>query len=650
MIRGTGILLAVVLAAPLAAQERPVVQLDSVVTTGTLTERSVTASAVKVEVITARFLQRAVTNSLLESVQRMTGLGQQVDCGVCYTSNIRINGMEGPYTAVLIDGAPMMSALATVYGLSGINPAVVERVEIVKGPMSTLYGSEAMGGVINVITRDPRFAPRLSSSAYLTSHGETTLDLAGAPRIGAAHLLLSGSLIRNQRFVDGNGDNFSDFPLVTRGAVFGKLATGTAARRVLDLSAKGYWEDRFGGTSEWTPADRGSGTVYGESIRTRRVEMLGSWRPGGDPRLRLEGSWNYHHQDSWYGDTPFHATQWTGFLQGVWTRPVRGGHEWVVGGALRAHAYDDETPATPVPERRLVPGMFSQLEARLGAPATALAGLRLDRHPDHGAILSPRLSLRWTPTLATILRLNAATGFRVVNLFTEDHAALTGARTVEVVETLRPERSMTLTAGLQQVLAVGDEALTLEADAFLTRFSNKISPDYDTHPDRIIYRNLRGHAVTRGTSVSLSLPQGPLPIGLQIGGTWQRVETREGGVTRALEFAPVFKGEFTISHEREGPGLTLDWSGRVVGPMALPHIDGKPDRSPWYTEQTLQATQRLGANSFLILGIRNLFNFRQVDPLLAPEDPFGPDFDSIRVYGPVQGRRILAGLQHNLPR
>lgn len=649
----TGLALVLVLVlgvAPGLAAQAPPVTLDSLVTTGSVLERRLDASPVKVELISARFLQRALTNSLLESVQLMTGLGQQVDCGVCYTSNIRINGMEGPYTAVLIDGAPLMSALATVYGLSGINPALVERVEIIRGPMSTLYGSEAMGGVINVITRDPRFAPALSASMYGTTHAETNLDLAASPRIGGTRLLLSGSLARNRRFVDGNRDRFSDMPLVTRGAVFAKLSAGPPARRALDLSAKLYLEDRFGGVREWTPAHRGSTEVYGESIRTSRAELAGTWRPGGDPSWRLDLAGSWHDQDSWYGDQEFRATQWTGFLQLVRALRPHPRHELLLGAAVRAHHYDDGTPATAVPEQRLVPGALAQLESQVGGAVTTSAGLRVDRHAAHGAIFSPRASVRWAPAIATTLRASAATGFRVVSVFTEDHAALTGAREVVIAEALRPERSRTVTLGVQHVMPLGSDAVTLEVDAFLTRFSNKIQPDYNTDPDRIIYRNLDGHATTRGASASLGAPQGALPVGVRVGGTWQRVESVTGGAARPLEFAPGFKGEFTISREWERPGLTLDWTGRVVGPMQLPVFPGKPERSPWYTEQTLQATKRLAANTFLIAAVRNLGNYRQSDPIIGSEDPFGPGFDTFHVYGPIQGRRILVGFQHNVPR
>lgn len=124
------------------------VVLDAIVVTGLMRETTVSESSAKVEVVSGRQLQRTVASSLMEVIGHVNGLYAQVDCGVCYKNNIRINGMEGPYTAVLIDGMPIMGGLASVYGLNGIDPGLVEQLEILKGPASTLYGTEAMGGVV----------------------------------------------------------------------------------------------------------------------------------------------------------------------------------------------------------------------------------------------------------------------------------------------------------------------------------------------------------------------------------------------------------------------------------------------------------------------------------------------------------------------
>jgi outer membrane receptor for ferrienterochelin and colicins len=136
--------------------------LGELVVTGTMKEMSRADSPIPVEVITPALFRRNPEPSLIGSVGMVNGVRPQINCSVCNTGDIHINGMEGPYTMVLIDGMPIVSGLSTVYGLSGIPTSLVERVEVVKGPGSALYGSEAMGGIINVITKDPALAPRVS--------------------------------------------------------------------------------------------------------------------------------------------------------------------------------------------------------------------------------------------------------------------------------------------------------------------------------------------------------------------------------------------------------------------------------------------------------------------------------------------------------
>ena len=621
--------------------------LNTVVTTATMQERYLSDSPVKVELVTPAFLQRNVSANLMDNISFLPGLVQQVDCGVCFTNNIRINGMEGPYTAVLIDGTPMMSALASVYGLNSIDPSLIEQVEIIRGPNSTLYGAEAMGGVINIVTKDVRLAPRFSVNAFGSSHGETNIAIAATPSIRGVRSLLSISGSHNAQFVDRNGDGFSDLPLVSRLSVMNKWAIGTPARRPFELMARVYGEDRFGGTSAWTKADRGSGSVYGESIRTLRGELLGTIRRGfvGSP-LRVDLSANWHHQDSFYGDTPYRATQGVAFAQGVWS-PQLGAHNLMVGGTLRLQRYRDSTRAQQTSETRFIPGVLMQDEVAVGSRITLLGGIRVDHHATHGVIASPRLAVKYTPDPHTTVRLNAATGFRVVSLFTEDHAALTGAREVRIMEALQPERSATTTVSLNRVFDISgvEDAMSLDVDLYHTSFRNRIVGDFDSDPNLIIYRNLRGGARTRGVTVAIGYGTLRKPFNGSLALTVQDVSRVDDGVRRPLPFAASQQAVFSLGYRVDRIATTFDWSGRLQGPTTLPQFDGMPGRSPWFTEQHLQLTWRPRNRPDVYVAVKNLFDFVQRDAIIDPFNPFGDRFDTARVYGPLQGRRFVVGVR-----
>src|ERR1041385_1507951 len=134
--------------------------LEEITVTGTLQEIKTSESPVKVEIISPKLFQKNPSPNLFQAVGMVNGVKPQINCNVCNTGDIHINGMEGPYTMILIDGMPIVSGLSTVYGLMGIPNSIVERIEIMKGPAGALYGSEAMGGIINVITKNASTAPR----------------------------------------------------------------------------------------------------------------------------------------------------------------------------------------------------------------------------------------------------------------------------------------------------------------------------------------------------------------------------------------------------------------------------------------------------------------------------------------------------------
>ena len=146
-------------------------KLGDLVVTGTMRETFVRNSPVKVEVVNVRRLQQGkVSANFMDLIGNVNGLSTQLNCGVCGTNAIRINGVEGPNTAVLIDGMPILGALASVYGLNGISPSIIDQVEVIKGPQSTLYGTQALGGVVNIITKNPLNTPTFVVEAY----GEST--------------------------------------------------------------------------------------------------------------------------------------------------------------------------------------------------------------------------------------------------------------------------------------------------------------------------------------------------------------------------------------------------------------------------------------------------------------------------------------------
>ena len=207
--------------------------LDEVVISGTLKAVSRLETPVPVEIYTTAFLKKNPTSNIFEALQNINGVRPQLNCNICNTGDIHINGLEGPYTMVTIDGMPIVSGLSTVYGLSGIPNSLIERVEIVKGPASSLYGSEAVGGLINIITKNPTTAPLFYADVFSTTWLETNIDLGAKYKFGnRVDALLGVNYFNYSNPIDHNNDNFTDLTLQDRISVFNKFSFNRKSNKV----------------------------------------------------------------------------------------------------------------------------------------------------------------------------------------------------------------------------------------------------------------------------------------------------------------------------------------------------------------------------------------------------------------------------------
>jgi outer membrane receptor for ferrienterochelin and colicins len=259
----------------------------------------------------------------------------------------------------------------------------------------------------------------------------------------------------------------------------------------------------------------------------------------------------------------------------------------------------------------------------------------------------------------TTFRASGGTGFRVVNVFTEDHQALTGSREVVFNEDLEPEKSRSVTASLEQIIPFGVNPITLSVDGFYTRFSNKIIPDYDQDPNLIVYENLDGYSVTQGFSVGLDQNFTAFPFSYNASFSLMDVFSEENGDRRALAYAPDFLGSFGASYQLRSIDVSLSYSGNLVGSKRMPdsYVEnfGRDRFSPVYSTHDFKITKEFtNVNDAAGVGIeayvsaQNVFNYTQGSPLVDASTPFSPEFDTIYTYGPIVGRTFSIGARLNL--
>lgn len=649
--------------------------LKEIVISGTLKPVLKSDAVVPIEIYTPAFFQKNPTASLFDAMQMINGVQPQLNCNVCNTGDIHINGMEGPYTMILIDGMPIVSSLSTVYGLFGIPTNMIERVEVVKGPASSLYGTEAMGGIINVITKDPEHAAKLSLNAFTTTWFENNIDLGASYKLGKkVYGLFGGNYFNYNQQIDRNKDGFTDVTLQDRTSLFNKFSVKRPNGKAASLALRYVYEDRWGGQTGWKRKEhRGGEQVYAESIYTNRFEAIGMYQLPTSENITTQFSYIYHNQNSMYGPESYNAKQQVAFAQAYWDKEI-GSHSLLAGASFKYTYYDDNTRGTGIydehglvknqPNETPIPGVFIQDEWTINANNKLLLGYRFDYDQKLHGIHSPRIGYKYTPAANQTLRASFGTGFRVVNVFTEDHRALSGAREVVFAEQLDPEKSYNTNLNYTITVPASFGVFDFDVNGFYTYFTNKIDADTDTDQTKIIYANLDGYAISRGISVNVDVAF-DFPLKIMAGATYMDVFRKEDSQREQLYHSPKWSGNLIASYNF-GNGFSADFTSDWKGPMRLPRVenDYRPAYSPFTVLANIQVTKKFENGFEMYGGVKNLFNtLPKEDAIARWWDPFGEPGNGVAPpsgrndvifepndynYTPLQGIRGFVGVRYTI--
>lgn len=641
-------------------------------------------SPIVTEVFEKAYFDKNPVNNLAEMMDRVNGVKSQVNCNVCGTSDIHINGMEGPYSLIVLDGVPMVGGLSTVYGLAGIPSFLIDKIEVTKGPASSMYGSEAVAGVIHVFTKRASEKKGLVSfQNNSSSHGEISSDLGLILPLGKKWQSFTGiNHFWMNQIIDQNHDNFTDVALQHRISGFQRFSLSRPNNRIFDVSARFLHENRWGGETHWNETFLGGDSIYGEAIYTNRAEINLAYQLPVKEKVTVVSHAHLHDQESYYGNVPFIAKQVLTFSQLTWEKKVNK-HTLLAGSSFRSTHYNDNTGLTLEGENKSndkplfwsTLGLFVEDTWNLHEAHKILTSFRLDYQTEHGIIPTPRIAYWYKISRFHSIRLHAGNGFRAVNLFSEDHAALTGARKVEITEKLKPEKSWSVNLSHTGLIFL-NEKWTLETTTglFYTYFTNRIVADYETDPQKIIYANSSEFSEIYGINVDLLFKRGK-QFSAQVGITHKNVNITEHGITEQQILTEKWSGNWTISYSLPSNSFRLDYTGNFSGSMRVPTLsssDPRPTHTLPYSIHNLQLTYNHSEKLQLFIGVKNLLNWtpakglpfliaRSHDPfdkevefdtagniLATPSNPYALSFDPSYVFAMNQGTRFFIGLRWNV--
>ncbi|MBL7794249.1 MAG: TonB-dependent receptor [Saprospiraceae bacterium] len=623
-------------------------------------------SPAKVEVISSGELKRAACCDLSGCFETTASVQAMTTNVLTQAKELRTLGLSGVYNQILVNGLPLIQGLSYTYGVNAIPGTVIKNIYVAKGASSVLQGFEGISGQINVEFKEADEAERLLLNAYANSFGETQYNASYVTRGKGWSNMSAAYVVLPAQRIDRDNDDFLDMPLTRRLSFFNQWdykqegERGLAAR----IGLRYVDEQRTGGQQQYRrDKDQGSHTVYGQTVDIRQPEFYTktSYLFNANSRVTLLASAQYHKQSSYFGATSYDAEQMMAYANVQYEHTWAAKHDLKAGASYRYLHNEENIDFNGLPlgrtydgqynRRDLIPGVFAEQYFDF-APFSIIAGMRLDHHQRFGWFFTPRALVRYQLSEVTQIRLSAGTGFRTVNLFSENIGLLASSRDIVFQEDIKPERALNMGLNLNHTIIADPWTLTLMADFYRTQFQNQFFPDYDTEPTKAIIANFEDKSVSNSAQLEAKLSWNQR-IEFKVAYNYLDVYRMEGEQKQTLPFNPKHKFMTALAYETAKKhwraDANLHWYGsqRLPNTSAYPTEFQQPATSKPYSVFSAQLT-KVWTRFEVYAGCENIFDFRQLRPILSWQDPFGPYFDTAFNWGPTKGREIYLGVRYTI--
>ena len=623
------------------------IESEVVVVTGTRTLRSIDDVPVRVEAIPEEEIEEKLLmtpSSVAMLLNESTGMRVQTTSAAASTANLRIQGLSGRYTQILTDGIPSLGGLSAGLSLTQLVPLDLRQVEVLKGATSSLYGADAIAGVVNFLPKLPGAIPE--TSLLLNGTTQKGFDAAGyySGRFGEMGLSILASYNRQARY-DVDGDGFADVAQFERTTVTPRLLHQVSDKLTVRTGLGLMHENRIGGAMDERRIPGAVSPPYTERITTNRVDASShiAWSPSEDRTLLVKLAWLRSERDASFGITPFHATQDVFFGDAQFSLNMSA-HDLLFGSTFRVDNFNDRTPGIPLLRsyRSSVSSIFFQDEFPLLPSLTFVVSGRLDFHDPLGTFFVPRLSVMYRPLPALTLRLGAGTGYKAPTIFVEEAEEI-GFRNVRPLLDARAEKARSASFDLNWRRIMGSFTIDWNSALFFTNLDDALLADEDSLQTDVLYlRNATGPIRSIGSEFSARLTYEDFKVSL--GYTYVYATQGDKAQTSEIELNPRHSFGVVVvweNHEEQlKMGLENYWTGRQRVPRN-PFRSTTP--SSWITG--LIAEKGFG-NFRVFVNLENIFDTRQTkyEPIFVGDLAAG-NIRTLPVYAPLEGRVINAGIR-----
>lgn len=621
------------------------------------------------QLITSRELTKAACCNLSESFETNPAIDANFTDAITGTRQIRLLGLDGPYSLYTRGNIPTMWGLASVLGLQLIPGSWIQSIQLTKGSGSVMNSYESISGQVNYELRQPDAREKLYLQLYANAGGRLEQSVVYPIKLSdtwSTNVMLYGR--QQVSRPDFNADRFVDMP---QGGLY--IFQNTWKHQGLS-----GWETQFG--VKYVNQDQQGGQVaaflaeakdslWVAKMQTKRFEYwhkLGYVFPKSNMRsIGFQWAFNWHDQRNTFGlaqANPTFTGQENDFYFNVIFQDIikTTDHQYKIGATYKFQNMDERFDQQ-YRRREQIPGIFGEYTYLFLDQLSVVTGMRVDFHNLYGTFFTPRLHVRYAPFKHHTFRFNVGKAYRTPNLFA-DHLGLMASNRMWAMQQddadlpyagIKQEES--INAGLSYAYSFEWDYRpgAFRAEYFYTTFQNQLVKDWDASVRQINFYNLSGESFVHNLQFQFDYE---IVQRLNARVAYRYVDARTTYNSIGLAQQPFIATHraFINADYQTRNAWKFDITANAFGKQRLPTTRENPtayqraDESPAYATMHLQISKVFREVLDLHIGVENVFDYRQPNPIVAADDPFAPQFDASMVWGPIMGRVIYVGARFSV--
>ncbi|MFH1197045.1 MAG: TonB-dependent receptor [bacterium] len=605
--------------------------------------------------LTIHELKKAACCNLSESFETNASVDVSYGDAVTGAKQIKLLGLAGKYSQLMTENIPNLRGLASAFGIYYIPGPWMESIQISKGTASVINGFESTTGQVNVEFKKHASSPKFYADVFSSDNLKNDVNAISSVRINEG--LTSTLFLHGEYFgknIDHNHDSFLDHPNVRQLNILNKWNFEDFENWHIAASINYLIEERYGGQIGFGNAN--SSQVYRNIIETNRFQF---WSKVGymfsneqNTSIGFINMITTHKQNSVFGVRNYDADEVSYYSNLIFESEIfNKAHKINTGLSFIYDKRSEHFSEIISDKNEIIPGAFFQYTFQPVANLTLIGGIRGDIHSEFGTFITPRFHVRYSPFANTSIRLTAGKGFHSASIIAENISLLSTSRQFIAAENIEMEEAFNYGINLTQYVYLFDREMTINTEYYRTEFENKVVVDIDQSSHEVHFYNLDGKSFSNNFQIEINyemLPQ------LDVLGAIRFTDSKTTYHGKLLSdpLEKKFKGLVSVSYQTPLRLWQFDFTAQFNGPSRIPNFQDNhaihlEAESPAYTNILAQITHYL-KDWEIFVGVENLTNFTQHNPVISADDPFGSDYDASIIWGPVEGRKFYLGLRFSI--